>query len=202
MATADVSGVLFTVGHGRLDRRQLGELLTGADVHALVDVRRFPGSRANPDARREELSHWLPDVGIGYRWEQRLGGRRRLPAGEVSLDSWWTVPAFRAYAAHTRTLEFAAALDDIMTQAGSAHVAVMCAESVWWRCHRRLIADVVVLTRGRRVTHVMPDGRLTDHRVAAGARVVGDGAVVWDGRVQVVPERPLDRDCHLPKKLG
>lgn len=67
MAIADASGVLLTVGHGRLDRRQFAELLTGADVHALVDVRRFPGSRSNPDARLEELSHWLSDVGISYR---------------------------------------------------------------------------------------------------------------------------------------
>lgn len=173
--------MLFTVGHGRLDRRQLAELLTGAGIQALVDVRRFPGSRTKRDVSRKELAHWLPDVGISYRWEQRLGGRRRLPAGGVSLDPWWTVPAFRAYAAHTRTVEFAAALDDVMAREGLARVAIMCAESVWWRCHRRLIADVVVLTRGRAVRHVMPDGRLIDHRVAAGARVVGDGAVMWDG---------------------
>lgn len=179
----DIAGaldVLFTVGHGSLDRHQLGGLLTGAGVHALVDVRRFPASRSNADARREELSRWLPVLGIGYRWDQRLGGRRRLPAGEVSLDPWWTVPAFRAYAAHTRTLEFVAALDDVMVQAASGRVAIMCAESVWWRCHRRLIADVVVLTRGHAVTHLMPNGRLSDHRVAAGARVAGN-AVVWDG---------------------
>jgi uncharacterized protein (DUF488 family) len=162
-----------------LDRPRLAELLTCANIHALVDVRRFPASRTNRDARREELSRWLPDVGIGYRWEQRLGGRRRLSVGETSLDPWWTVPAFRAYAAHTRTPEFTAALDDLMAQAGSARVAIMCAESMWWRCHRRLIADVVMLTRAHAVRHVMPDERLTDHRVAAGARVVAD-EVVWD----------------------
>jgi uncharacterized protein (DUF488 family) len=148
--------VLFTVGHGRLDRPQLAELLTGAGVHALVDVRRSPGSRTNQDARKEELSRWLPDLGIDYRWEQRLGGRRRLPAGEPSLDPWWTVPAFRAYAAHTRTLEFTATLDDVMAQATSGRVAIMCAESLWWRCHRRLIADVVMLTRSRSVRHLIP----------------------------------------------
>jgi uncharacterized protein (DUF488 family) len=165
-----------------LDRRRLGELLTGAGVHELVDVRRFPDSRTNPDARQEALSRWLPDLGIGYRWEQRLGGRRHLPAGETSLDPWWTVAAFRAYAAHTRTLEFTAALDGVMAEAGSARVAIMCAESVWWRCHRRLIADVAVLTRARTVRHVMPDGRLAEHRVASGARVAGNGMVLWDGQ--------------------
>jgi len=179
--TDETSGVLLTVGHGNLDRRGLGGLLTGAGVGMLVDVRRFPGSRHNPDARREELTRWLPDLGIGYRWEQRLGGRRRLPAGETSADLWWTVPAFRAYAAHTRTAEFAAALDDVVTQAESRRVAVMCAESLWWRCHRRLIADVVVLTRARAVRHVMPDGRLSEHRLAPGARLARTGMVLWDG---------------------
>jgi uncharacterized protein (DUF488 family) len=174
------SGMLLTVGHGRLDRQSLGRLLTGAGVHVLVDVRRFPGSRTNPDARRDELSRWLPDLGIDYRWEQRLGGRRRLPAGETSLDPWWTVPAFRAYAAHTRTLEFTAALDDIMARTGSERVAIMCAEILWWRCHRRLIADVAVLTRTGTVRHVMPDGRLSEHHVAAGARLDGNGLVLWD----------------------
>lgn len=103
-----------------------------------------------------------------------------MPAGETSLDPWWTVPAFRAYAAHTRTLEFTAALDDTMAQAASTRVAIMCAESVWWRCHRRLIADVVVLTRARAVRHLMPDGRLSAHRLAGGARVAGKAMVLWD----------------------
>jgi uncharacterized protein (DUF488 family) len=103
-----------------------------------------------------------------------------LPAGETSLDPWWTVAAFRAYAAHTRTLEFTAALDDVVIQTSSTRVAIMCAETLWWRCHRRLVADVVVMTRARAVRHVMPGGRLSEHRVAAGARLDGNGAVRWD----------------------
>jgi uncharacterized protein (DUF488 family) len=174
------SGMLLTVGHGSSDRRSLGQLLTGAGVNVLVDVRRFPGSRTNPDARRDELSRWLPELGIDYRWEQRLGGRRRLSLDAPSLDPWWTVPAFRAYAAHTRTLEFTTALDDIMARTGSERVAIMCAEVLWWRCHRRLIADVVTLSRAHAVQHAMPDGRLSEHRVAAGARLDGNGLVLWD----------------------
>ncbi|MEU8606501.1 DUF488 domain-containing protein [Actinoplanes sp. NPDC048791] len=172
--------MLLTVGHGSLSRQSLGQLLTGAGVRVLVDVRRFPGSRTNPDARHDELSRWLPELGIDYRWEQRLGGRRNLPAGETSLDPWWTVRAFRAYAAHTRTLEFTAALTDVVTKTTSTRVAIMCAETLWWRCHRRLIADVVVMTRSCAVRHMMPDGRLSDHHVAAGARLDGNGVVLWD----------------------
>ena len=172
--------MLLTVGHGGLDRESLGRLLTGAGVQALMDVRRFPGSRTNPDVRRDQLSRWVPELGIDYRWEQRLGGRRHLPAGETTADPWWTVPAFRAYAAHTRTLEFAAALDELVPRIDSVRVAILCAEVLWWRCHRRLIADVVVLARARTVRHVMPDGSLSDHRVAAGARLDGTGVVWWD----------------------
>jgi uncharacterized protein (DUF488 family) len=169
---------LLTVGHGPDDRIALAERLTGAAVGLLVDVRRFPGSRNNPDVRREALAEWLPDAGIGYRWEERLGGRRSLPKGEPVADAWWTVAQFAAYAAHTRTPEFAAALDEVLAEASAGTVAVMCSESVWWRCHRRLIADVAVLARGVPVRHLMPDGRLADHHPAEGA-VVSEGEVYW-----------------------
>lgn len=172
---------LLTVGHGRTGADELAGLLTGAGVEALVDVRRFPASRASPHVARDALERWLPDHGVAYRWEPRLGGRRRLPAGTPSPDGWWTVEAFRAYAAHTRTPEFGAALDEVLAQATDTAVAVMCSESVWWRCHRRLVADVTVLGRGVPVLHLMPGGALRPHPPAAGARVLPDGSLVWDG---------------------
>ena len=169
---------LLTVGHGPDDRDRLGARLSGAGVASLVDVRRFPGSRSNPDVGREALEEWLPAAGIAYRWEERLGGRRRLPAGEPVTDGWWTVAQFAAYAAHTRTPPFTAALDEVLAESAGATVAVMCSESVWWRCHRRLIADVAVLGRGVPVRHLMPDGRLAAHHPSAGA-VVRDGQLHW-----------------------
>jgi uncharacterized protein (DUF488 family) len=170
---------LLTVGHGPDDRARLGARLAGAGTGLLVDVRRFPGSRHNPDVTRDALAGWLPAAGVGYRWEERLGGRRRLPPGEPVEDGWWTVAQFAAYAAHTRTAEFAAALDEVLAEAAATTVAVMCSESVWWRCHRRLIADVAVLARGVPVTHVLPDGRLAPHRVSDGAVLGDDGLVRW-----------------------
>ncbi len=170
---------LLTVGHGPEDRDRLTARLAGAGVQRVVDVRRFPGSRSNPDVRREALEEWLPSAGIGYRWDTRLGGRRALPAGKPVADGWWTVAQFAAYAAHTRTPEFAAALDEVLAQALDAVVAVMCSEYVWWRCHRRLIADVVVLGCGVEVQHVMPDGRLALHRPSEGAVVGPDGTLRW-----------------------
>ena len=170
---------LLTVGHGSDDRDALGARLTGAGVQLLVDVRRFPGSRSNPDVRRESLAEWLPGVGVGYRWEERLGGRRRLPPGEPVADDWWTVAQFAAYAAYTRTPEFAAALDEVLVAASDRTVAVMCSEYVWWRCHRRLVADVAVLGRGVAVGPLMPDGRASPHRPADGALLGADGLVHW-----------------------
>lgn len=167
---------LLTVGHGTQDRAALGARLTDAGVDLLVDVRRFPGSRNNPDVSRDAMAEWLPALGVGYRWEQRLGGRRRLPKDEPVEDGWWTVTQFAAYAAHTRTPEFGVALDEVLAESGT--VAVMCSEFVWWRCHRRLIADVAVLTRGVPVSHLMPDGRLAPHRPSDGA-VVDDGVLRW-----------------------
>ena len=165
---------LLTVGHGPQDRYAVGARLAGAGVELLVDIRRFPGSRNNPDVSRESLARWLPESSIVYRWEERLGGRRRLTPGQPVEDDWWTVAQFAAYAAHTRTPEFGAALDEVLAESGAATVAVMCSESVWWRCHRRLIADVAVLARGVPVTHLMPDGRLTPHRPSDGAVVAGE----------------------------
>lgn len=171
---------LLTVGHGRLDRARLGALLTSAGVLRLVDIRRFPGSRANPDVARDAMPQWLPELGIDYQWEERLGGRRRLPAGEPVEDDWWQVKQFAAYAAHTRTPEFTAALDEVL--AGPRPTVIMCSEAVWWRCHRRLVADVVVLARGGTVGHLMHDGRVVEHLPAEGARLENDGHVVWDAR--------------------
>lgn len=175
---------LLTAGHGRLSGAELTALLRGAGVTSLIDIRRFPGSRTNPDMSRDAMASWLPAAGIGYRWEARLGGRRRLTADEPRDDPWWQVEQFAAYAAHTRTAEFDAALTEVLDESACRTVLVMCSESVWWRCHRRLVADVAVLRFGAAVSHLMHDGRLTPHPVAAGARLRDDGFVVWDGAVQ------------------
>jgi uncharacterized protein (DUF488 family) len=172
---------LFTVGHGTLDPQGLTALLVGVGVDLLVDVRRYPGSRRQPLLAGESIARWLSETGVGYRWDERLGGRRRVPGGEAGEDPWWRVGQFRAYAAHTRAPEFRTALSQLLRDTADRHVAVMCSESVWWRCHRRLIADVVALTTEVTVQHLGHDGRLTAHPVAAGARVRDDGLVAWTG---------------------
>lgn len=185
---------MLTLGHGRLDREELGSLLTTAGVRRLIDVRRFPGSRSNPAAARGQIPALLDDLGIGYRWDERLGGRRSLSADELrdSPDDWWQVPAFQAYAGWTRSPEFRAALPQLIAEASSDQdsdrTAILCSEAVWWRCHRRIISDVLTAEAGVPVEHLMHDGRLTPHRLSAGARPDRDGRLIWD----LVGERSQD----------
>jgi uncharacterized protein (DUF488 family) len=123
----------------------------------------------------------VPEAGIGYRDEPRLGGRRRSPADDGTEDTWWRVEQFAAYAAYTRTAPFIDALTELLDQASRQRTAMMCSESVWWRCHRRLVADVATLSFGASVYRLMHDRRLLTRRAAQGARLRPDGRVVWDG---------------------
>lgn len=172
---------LITVGHGKLDRDALSALLHTADIEVLVDIRRYPNSRHNPDVETGALETWTRAAHIDYRWEPRLGGRRRLPAGTEPEDSWWRVVQFAAYAAYTRTEPFDEAMGPLLEQAAERPTAIMCSESVWWRCHRRIVADVATLRFGVEVCHLMHDGRLVPHPTAEGARLRADGQVVWAG---------------------
>ncbi|GIF16319.1 hypothetical protein Ate01nite_63510 [Actinoplanes teichomyceticus] len=166
------------MGHGTAGRDELAALFTGAGLDRVVDVRRYPGSRHHPHVGVEALSRWLPEAGIAYRADQRLGGRRRLPP--ESPDIWWRVEAFRAYAAHMRTAEFHEAVDELLTDIRAGTTAVMCSETLWWRCHRRLIADFVSEIHGFPVRHLDHRGRLARHRVAAGARWRSPDELVYD----------------------
>jgi uncharacterized protein (DUF488 family) len=170
--------MLVTFGHGTASAEQMAGLLRGAGVASLVDVRTAPGSRRHPQVARAELERWLPEAGISYRWEKRLGGFRK--PGPTSPDVAWREEMFRGYAEHMRTGEFLAAADELLAQAELDSTAVMCAESLWWRCHRRLLADFVSAARGVPVRHLLHDGRLEEHRLSAGLRLRDDGLLVYD----------------------
>ena len=174
-----VDALLLTFGHSTADQTRITDLLRHAGVTSVVDVRTAPGSRRNPDLSRQRLAEWMPHSGTAYRWEPALGGFRRPPPD--SPDTFWRNDSFRGYAGHTRSPEFTAAMDDLLREAGEARTAVMCSESVWWRCHRRIIADFAVLARGRPVLHLAHDGRLAEHPPTSGARLRDDGLLVYDG---------------------
>lgn len=182
--------VLRTLGHGTATAEELVEGLRAAAVEAVVDVRIAPGSRRHPQFGRDALARWLPEAGVRYRWEKRLGGFRRLPpdSPDVALRN----ESFRAYAAHMRSAEFADAVAEVLAEAATAGVAVMCSETVWWRCHRRMIADFAVLARGVDVRHVMPGGRLDAHKPTDAARLRDDGLLVYDVTGSAAPSTPSE----------
>lgn len=180
--------MLITFGHGTASAERIGSALREAGIAAVVDIRIAPGSRRNPHVARAELEHWLPGQGIGYRWDKRLGGFRRAPAD--SPDTFWREPAFRGYAWHMRQPDFLAAIDELLGQtAGQAatgqaspHVAIMCSESLWWRCHRRLVADFTTIARRQPVRHLfLSNNSLAGHRPSPGARLTEEGLLIYDG---------------------
>jgi uncharacterized protein (DUF488 family) len=147
---------IFTIGHGARSADELLDCLVEAGVRTLVDVRRFPGSRRHPQFNREALELTLEDAGIAYRHAEALGGRRRGGAEFECIR----VAAFRGYAAWMRTEEFAVALAAALAQPDPCF---MCAETLWWQCHRRLIAELLD-TRGHAVVHLLRPGRSDRHR--------------------------------------
>ncbi|MEZ5171882.1 MAG: DUF488 domain-containing protein [Acidimicrobiia bacterium] len=169
---------VHTIGHGTLPADEFTGLLRDRDVDHAVDIRSYPGSRHNPQYRRTEMQRWLPEAGIAYTWDERLGGRRKgtTPSRHPALRH----PAFRAYADYMETDAFRAGVDDLLIVAAQDTVVVMCSESVWWRCHRRLLADHLVLVHGVDVLHIMHTGTVTEHPPLAEARVE-EGNVVYDG---------------------
>ncbi|GAB2865151.1 DUF488 domain-containing protein [Actinoallomurus bryophytorum] len=169
-------GPVRTFGHGTASEEEIVGLLRDGGVELVVDVRTAPGSRRNPHVSRASLENWLPSRGFAYRWDKRLGGFRR-PQPD-SPDVFWRQEMFRGYAAHMRTSSFAEAIDELLAFAGEQ--TVMCSESVWWRCHRRMIADFLVLVRKLPVEHLMHDGRPVRHEPTPGARLRDDGLLVYD----------------------
>ena len=152
---------IYTIGHGTRPLDELVACLTEARVATLVDVRRFPSSRRNPQFNQAPLAEGLEASGIAYRHEIDLGGRRTGEAGEERFTCIET-PAFRSYAARMSSVSWQAAL-----ARGLAVVPAcfMCAETLWWRCHRRLIAELLA-ARGHEVIHIMRPGKVDPHRPA------------------------------------
>jgi uncharacterized protein (DUF488 family) len=152
--------VVFTVGHGVRPAEELVETLLEANVQTLIDVRRFPGSRRNPQFNQEALRRVLEGGGITYRHAAELGGRLSDEPGEHEF-ACLRVPAFRNYAARMRTPEWQEALTRELAQPAPA---LMCSETSWKRCHRRLIAELLV-ARGYEVVHLVGPGQREPHRL-------------------------------------
>jgi uncharacterized protein (DUF488 family) len=169
---------VFTVGHGARPVEALVAILAGAEVTTVVDVRRFPGSRRHPQFGRARLSEALAEAAVGYEWQgEALGGRRsRVPD---SRHTGLRQAAFAGYADHMDTEEFRTAVTALAQRSVAERPAVMCAETVWWHCHRMLIADALE-SRGAEVVHLLDVGRRQAHRPVDAMRRGEDGWPVYD----------------------
>ena len=166
---------IFTIGHSTRTLAEFVSLLQQVDVTLLVDVRSIPRSRTTPQFNGDTLPDSLAANGIGYWHLRTLGGRRHHRKGApLSLNMYWRVAAFRNYADYAETDEFRAGLDALRAFACADRCAIMCAEAVWWRCHRRIITDYL-LAGGASVEHIMGPGQVVPATLTPGARVMADG---------------------------
>ena len=169
--------LVFTIGHSTRTLAEFASLLRQVDVTLLGDVRSTPRSRTAPQFNGDTLPDSLAADGIGYRHLRALGGRRHHRKGAPpSLNIYWRVEAFRNYADYAETDEFRAVLEDLSALARGHRCAIMCAEAVWWRCHRRIITDYL-LADGTRVEHIMGPGQVIPATLTPGARVIADGTL-------------------------
>jgi uncharacterized protein (DUF488 family) len=175
---------VYTVGHSTHSLDDLVELLVRHGVERLVDVRMIPASRRVPHFARERLAEELPSRGLDYVHMKALGGRRR-PAPD-SPNGGWRSAGFRGYADYMQTDGFARALGALERLAAERPTAVMCAEALWWRCHRRLVADALI-ARGHRVSHIASNGSLSDHELTPFAEVREGPTLLYPPRQPSLP---------------
>jgi uncharacterized protein (DUF488 family) len=171
---------LLTFGHGTLSQEELARLIRGAEIARVVDVRTVPKSRTHPWVWSDKMAIWVPaEAGAEYVWERDLGGFRTPQP--TSHHTALRNPSFRGYADYMETERFLSALNALIDSLPHRKTAIMCSETLWWRCHRRLISDAAVLLHGVDVRHVMANGRAQPHALTQGVR--RDGNVLrYDGQ--------------------
>ena len=169
--------VIYTIGHSARSAESFLELLETHGIRQLADIRMVPGSRRHPHFGKDRLDAFLTQHEISYRHFPRLGGRRKPRLG--SANSAWRHHAFRGYADYMQTAEFGDAIQSLEEFASVGRTAVMCAEAVWWQCHRRLLSDAL-LVRGVAVWHILSAGPPKVHELSEFARE-REGGVIYPG---------------------
>lgn len=161
--------MIWTIGHSTRSLESFLALLVHYEVEAIADVRRFPGSHHQPQYEQMALRTALAEHGIAYSWIVALGGRRRPRPGSPNIA--WRNASFRGYADHMASGGFAKGLRELIDGADHLRTSMMCAEAVWWRCHRALIADALCV-RGIKVVHIIDERHAVVHPYTSPARVV------------------------------
>lgn len=168
---------IWTVGHSTRSIEEFKQILTMHQIKTLVDVRTFPGSRRHPQFNKPELAGSLEAIGIRYEHQPKLGGRRK--ARPDSKNTAWNNESFRGYADHMETAEFQQGIEELLELAEKQLTAVMCAEAVWWRCHRSLISDYLK-SEGMKVVHILSAKKTEEHPYTPVARIV-EGKLSYGG---------------------
>ena len=169
----------FTIGHSNRSLEAFVALLRGADIALVVDIRTVPRSRANPQFNRDTLPEALAGWQIAYDHIAALGGLRgRTRSVPRDINGFWTNASFRNYADYALTEPFRAGLEQLLDEGHRRRCTVMCSEAVWWRCHRRIVADYLIAS-GESVFHIMGEGRLEPARLTPGAVVQPGGAIFY-----------------------
>ena len=179
MPEPNIPTIIFTIGHSTRTIAEIVFLLRQSSVNMLVDIRSIPRSRTNPQFNFDALPVELDGTGIAYRHLSALGGlRHHKKAAPPSPNTFWRVAAFRNYADYAATGAFRAGLDDLLELARHNCCAIMCAEAVWWRCHRRIVADYL-LAEGVLVKHIMGLDKVDVAVLTPGARLQQDGTLLY-----------------------
>jgi uncharacterized protein (DUF488 family) len=166
---------MWTLGHSTRPLADFLDVVAAYRIELVADVRRFPGSRRQPQYQQPALESTLHAAGIAYGWLPHLGGRRRPVLN--TQNTGWRHPAFRGYADYIAGEEFAGGLFELLSLAWGLRTAVICAEILWWRCHRRIIADVLV-SLGAHVIHILDEKTASAHRLTAPTRLI-DGVLSY-----------------------
>ena len=171
---------IYTFGHSTRDLADFSHVLQAHDIRLLVDIRAFPMSRRHPHFNREHLELWLPEIGADYLWEKDLGGRRKkqMPA-EQSPNIALRNDSFRNYADYMLSNKFGQAIDRLVKLAEERPTTIMCAEMLYFRCHRMLVSDYLV-AHGHTVLHIMNEKDPKPHALTKETRVI-DGRLVYRG---------------------
>ncbi len=167
---------IFTIGHSNRTWEDFLALVKEFGIETVADIRRYPGSRKWPHFNREAMDGALKTNGINYLWFESLGGRRHGEKNTESKNTGLRSPAFRNYADYMATEGFRGAIGKLLETAAASKTAIMCAEALYWRCHRKLVSDYLTL-HNVEVKHILEQGKLLDHNLTAGA-VVTEGCDV------------------------
>ncbi|WP_137126214.1 DUF488 family protein [Roseomonas sp. HF4] len=173
------ASIFFTIGHSTRTIAEFVDLLRESRIDLVVDVRSMPRSRTNPQFNGETLREALAPWQIGYEHISELGGLRGKARGvESSLNAYWRVRGFRNYADYALNEAFSTGLARLRDLGRRNRCAIMCAEAVWWRCHRRIIADYL-LSQGERVMHILGKGHVDEASLTPGGIVGADGRIIY-----------------------